>query len=161
MLRQANQRCVNGFTADGGKWIWLNGGEYWGVPFTNFLGWFLTVYLIFQNFALYLSSLTGTIAFSIACFGFNALEYYFLSLIKESNPSKKFQADIQKVLQTKFRDAVKNSLGNLTLQKIAAHSENILKNVANVVSSHYNFFCHSPKQNETQRQDNHRKNSLR
>lgn len=37
------------------NWIWLNGGSYWGVPFTNFLGWFFTVYLFFQAFALYLS----------------------------------------------------------------------------------------------------------
>lgn len=38
-----------------GKWIWLQGGSYWGVPFSNFMGWFLTVYIIFQSFAGYLS----------------------------------------------------------------------------------------------------------
>lgn len=36
-----------------GAWIWHDGGSYFGVPFVNFVGWYLTVYLIFQAFALY------------------------------------------------------------------------------------------------------------
>lgn len=36
-------------------WIWLSGGAYFGVPVTNFFGWYLTVYIIYQLFALYLS----------------------------------------------------------------------------------------------------------
>jgi putative membrane protein len=35
-------------------WIWHDGGAYFGVPVTNFLGWYLTVYLIYQSFAVYL-----------------------------------------------------------------------------------------------------------
>ena len=35
-------------------WIWLQGGAYYGVPVTNFLGWFLDVFLIYLAFALYL-----------------------------------------------------------------------------------------------------------
>lgn len=35
-------------------WIWLRGGAYFGVPVSNFLGWYFTVYVIFQLFALYL-----------------------------------------------------------------------------------------------------------
>ncbi len=35
-------------------WIWQRGGSYFGVPVSNFLGWYLTVYLIYQSFALYL-----------------------------------------------------------------------------------------------------------
>lgn len=35
-------------------WIWRDGGSYFGVPFVNFMGWFLTVYLIFQILALVL-----------------------------------------------------------------------------------------------------------
>jgi uncharacterized membrane protein len=35
-------------------WIWRDGGAYFGVPLTNFLGWYLTVYVIYQCFALYL-----------------------------------------------------------------------------------------------------------
>jgi uncharacterized membrane protein len=36
------------------QWIWLDGGGYFGVPFSNFMGWFFTVYVFFQIFALYL-----------------------------------------------------------------------------------------------------------
>ncbi len=37
-----------------GNWIWENGGLYMGVPLSNFAGWLLTTYLIFQTFALLL-----------------------------------------------------------------------------------------------------------
>lgn len=33
-------------------WVWLDGGAYFGVPVSNFLGWYLTNYLIYQSFAL-------------------------------------------------------------------------------------------------------------
>ena len=36
-------------------WIWHHGGSYFGVPFVNFMGWYLTVYLIFQILALVLA----------------------------------------------------------------------------------------------------------
>ena len=35
-------------------WIWTQGGGYFGVPISNFLGWSLTVYIFFQLFAMYL-----------------------------------------------------------------------------------------------------------
>ncbi len=35
-------------------WIWEQGGGYFGVPLTNYLWWFFTVYVFFQFFALYL-----------------------------------------------------------------------------------------------------------
>jgi uncharacterized membrane protein len=35
-------------------WVWLQGGAYFGVPASNFFGWYLTVYIIYQLFALYL-----------------------------------------------------------------------------------------------------------
>ncbi|HXR16746.1 MAG TPA: carotenoid biosynthesis protein [Terriglobales bacterium] len=35
-------------------WIWRDGGAYFGVPVSNFLGWYLTVYVFYQLFALYL-----------------------------------------------------------------------------------------------------------
>jgi putative membrane protein len=38
----------------GRYWVWTRGGAYFGVPATNFLGWFLTNYLAYQLFALYL-----------------------------------------------------------------------------------------------------------
>jgi uncharacterized membrane protein len=37
-----------------GAWIWRDGGPFFGVPISNFLGWYLTAYLFFQLFALYL-----------------------------------------------------------------------------------------------------------
>jgi uncharacterized membrane protein len=39
----------------GRSWIWQDGGAYFGVPISNFIGWYLTVYVFFQLFALYLS----------------------------------------------------------------------------------------------------------
>jgi uncharacterized membrane protein len=36
-----------------GSWVWHNGGSYFGVPVSNFLGWYLTVYVFFQCFAFY------------------------------------------------------------------------------------------------------------
>jgi uncharacterized membrane protein len=35
-------------------WIWRQGGAYFGVPLSNFLGWYLTVYVFYQLFAIYL-----------------------------------------------------------------------------------------------------------
>jgi uncharacterized membrane protein len=35
----------------GRLWIWKQGGAYFGVPISNFLGWMLTNYVIFQLFA--------------------------------------------------------------------------------------------------------------
>lgn len=36
-------------------WVWANPGAYFGVPVSNYFGWFLVVYIFFQIFALYLS----------------------------------------------------------------------------------------------------------
>jgi uncharacterized membrane protein len=35
-------------------WVWQRGGAYFGVPISNFVGWYLTVFVIFQLFAIYL-----------------------------------------------------------------------------------------------------------
>ena len=43
------------------NWIWTDGGAYFGVPYSNFLGWFLTVYIIFQVFALFIARVNTTI----------------------------------------------------------------------------------------------------
>ena len=45
-------------------WIWEQGGEFFGVPVTNFLGWFVTAYLYYQAFALYCR--TGPVHFPTA-----------------------------------------------------------------------------------------------
>src|SRR5258706_15089283 len=41
-------------------WIWEQGGSYFGVPLSSFLGWFLTVLVFFQLFALYLRGRSST-----------------------------------------------------------------------------------------------------
>jgi putative membrane protein len=38
-----------------GLWVWTTPGAYFGVPISNFFGWFLVVFIFFQMFALYLS----------------------------------------------------------------------------------------------------------
>jgi len=35
----------------GGAWVWHDGGGYFGVPLTNYLGWYLTMWIFFQVFA--------------------------------------------------------------------------------------------------------------
>jgi uncharacterized membrane protein len=42
-----------------GEWVWEDGGYYFGVPLTNYFGWFLTVFLIYLIFAVFLSRQTG------------------------------------------------------------------------------------------------------
>ena len=43
------------WTYIGRAWVWTSGGAYFGVPVSNFAGWFLTVYTFYQAFALYLA----------------------------------------------------------------------------------------------------------
>lgn len=38
-----------------GMWVWENGGGFFGVPLVNFLGWYLTCYLVMQVFTLFLT----------------------------------------------------------------------------------------------------------
>ncbi len=45
----------------GRTWIWHDGGGYNGVPLTNYLGWFLTVWTVYQVFALVLRGRPGMI----------------------------------------------------------------------------------------------------
>jgi len=37
------------------QWVWEPPGPYFGVPIVNFFGWFVTVFIFYQIFALYLS----------------------------------------------------------------------------------------------------------
>jgi putative membrane protein len=34
-------------------WIWRDGGSFFGVPISNFIGWYFTAFLYYQAFALY------------------------------------------------------------------------------------------------------------
>jgi uncharacterized membrane protein len=60
-------------------WIWLQGGAYFGVPVTNFLGWFLTVYIIYQLFTLYLRRRSSSIERSSLGYSYQALLFYAMS----------------------------------------------------------------------------------
>src|SRR3989441_183114 len=42
------------------QWIWEQGGGYFGVPLTNYLGWFFTVCVFLQLFALFVRFRPGT-----------------------------------------------------------------------------------------------------
>jgi len=42
------------------QWIWEQGGGYFGVPLTNYLGWFFTVYFFLQLFALFVRFRPGS-----------------------------------------------------------------------------------------------------
>lgn len=38
-----------------GLWVWHNPGAYFGIPISNYFGWFMVVYIIFQIFSIYLN----------------------------------------------------------------------------------------------------------
>jgi len=38
------------------RWVWVDGGAHYGVPLSNFFGWFLVTWTMFQSFALFLRS---------------------------------------------------------------------------------------------------------
>jgi putative membrane protein len=42
------------FSTVQGRYIWHDGGPFFGVPFVNFMGWYLCTYTMFQSFALYM-----------------------------------------------------------------------------------------------------------
>lgn len=42
-------------------WVWHDGGAYFGVPFVNYLGWFLCVFTFYMIFALIVSKNTGSL----------------------------------------------------------------------------------------------------
>jgi len=42
-----------------GEWIWEQGGPYFGIPLTNYAGWFLCVFTFYFAFALYLRASRG------------------------------------------------------------------------------------------------------
>jgi len=40
----------------GKSWIWENGGAYYGVPISNFFGWFFVIFIFMQIFTLFMSN---------------------------------------------------------------------------------------------------------
>ena len=62
-------------------WIWENGGGFNGVPLTNYLGWFITVYLFYQVFALYVRRKSNVVQkrFSSRLFWATPVVIYFVT----------------------------------------------------------------------------------
>jgi putative membrane protein len=56
-------------------WVWRDGGAWFGVPVSNYLGWLLTVYTFYQAFAIYLSRREASAAFPRS-FGRLAVLFY-------------------------------------------------------------------------------------
>jgi uncharacterized membrane protein len=89
------------------EWIWHTGGGYFGVPLTNYLGWFLTVYVFLQTFALYIratdtSDESATVLpkqywwQAITFYGFIAISYPLLFLA--GDPSTQTMTDANKIV---------------------------------------------------------------
>ncbi|HVJ04922.1 MAG TPA: carotenoid biosynthesis protein [Candidatus Saccharimonadales bacterium] len=49
-----------------GHWIWHGGGAYFGVPFGNYLGWFLCVFSMYQTFGFYSAKINEEVSGSLA-----------------------------------------------------------------------------------------------
>jgi uncharacterized membrane protein len=52
----------------GHLWIWRNGGGYFGVPLTNYLGWYLTVFVFLFLFSLYRARRQAAVAPRLSSF---------------------------------------------------------------------------------------------
>ena len=59
-------------------WAWQQGGHWFGVPLSNFLGWYLTVFLIYLGFALYLRRCPATATAANPALGGPAISFYAL-----------------------------------------------------------------------------------
>ncbi len=57
-------------------WIWRSGGSYFGVPISNFLGWYLTAFCFYQLFAVYVRSVPIQPRTSSRGYWFTAVLFY-------------------------------------------------------------------------------------
>jgi len=57
-------------------WIWQQGGAYFGVPITNFLGWFLTGYFYYLGFTLYSRKQLAVLVEMPASYWYVAIGFY-------------------------------------------------------------------------------------
>lgn len=62
-------------------WIWKQGGPYFGVPLTNFFGWFLTAYVFYQLFALYCRARPNITKIQVKSYWQIAILFYALSAL--------------------------------------------------------------------------------
>lgn len=55
--------CVDAIGGTANRdWVWADGGPWFGVPWMNFFGWMLTMWVIFQLFAVYLAMRNAAVA---------------------------------------------------------------------------------------------------
>jgi uncharacterized membrane protein len=78
-------------------WIWENGGGFFGVPFTNYLGWLLTVFIFYMLFSAYhrravtksgplvIRFSTSFWALPIAMYALLSIHYILIYLVPSSN----------------------------------------------------------------------------
>ncbi|HUB78384.1 MAG TPA: carotenoid biosynthesis protein [Bryobacteraceae bacterium] len=62
-------------------WTWHDGGAYFGVPLSNYAGWYLTVYLMFLAFALTLRTRSAPSPKQPAWFWRTAILFYAVSAL--------------------------------------------------------------------------------
>jgi uncharacterized membrane protein len=69
-------------------WIWHDGGGYFGVPLSNYLGWLLTGWLFYQAFAIYLDrrEIAAQTAGRQRTFGLVAILFYLSSGLTHVTP---------------------------------------------------------------------------
>lgn len=76
-------------------WIWEKGGGFFGVPLSNYVGWFLTVYVFMQLFAFYLRARGPEVdppqpkaysAQAIAMYAIVAINYVLVYRVSASTP---------------------------------------------------------------------------
>lgn len=76
------------------SWIWKENGAYFGVPLSNFAGWFFVVYLFMQLFSLYLAKFDNELktynkAFwleAVAVYGIKGLSFIIPAFVLETHP---------------------------------------------------------------------------
>jgi len=62
-------------------WIWTDGGSYFGVPISNFVGWYGNIFVIYRLFALYLRRRPPTTLAEPKKFWKIALVFYAVSVV--------------------------------------------------------------------------------
>ncbi len=66
-------------------WVWLDGGGYFGVPFSNYFGWLLTTWVFYQGFALWVKRQRRVHSLGETSTGWNRLAVLLYGLVAGGN----------------------------------------------------------------------------